>query len=69
MYGGYAKEDSKLSVAYFYSAAGQDVAFTVDDTQESRLTFGATLDMMAHLNFEMALGDLTTYTAGLMIGF
>lgn len=69
VYGGYAKEDSKLSVAYLYGAAGQDVAFAVDDTQESRLTVGATIDVLAKLNFEMAHGDLTTYTAGLMFGF
>jgi hypothetical protein len=68
VYGGYAKEDSKLSVAYFYSTGGQNVAFSVDDTQESRWTVGATIDVFAKLNLEMAHGDLTTYTAGLMFG-
>jgi len=69
VYGGYAKEDSKLSVAYVYDTGGQNVAFSVDDTQESRWTGGVTFDVLAKLNFEMAHGDLTTYTAGLMFGF
>jgi hypothetical protein len=45
------------------------MAFTVDDTQSSRVTLGVTLDVLAKLNIEMGHGDLTTYTAGLMFGF
>ena len=71
LYAGYAKESSEVAVAYTYTATGPGtaVAFTVDDTQESRLTVGATLNVLAKLNVEMAHGDLTTYTAGLMFGF
>lgn len=69
LYGGYAKEDSEVSIAYTYSGTGTGVAFTVDDTQESRLTVGATLNVLAKLNLEMSHGDLTTYAAGLMFGF
>ena len=69
LYGGYAKEDSEVSIAYTYTGTGTDVAFTVDDTQESRLTVGVTLNVLAKLNLEMSHGDLTTYAAGLMFGF
>jgi hypothetical protein len=75
LYGGYAIEDSKMTIAYTYDKNDNDasndtsMAFTVDDTQNSRLTIGATLNVLAKLNFEMGHGDLTTYTAGLMFGF
>ncbi len=69
VYGGYAKEDSEVSIAYTYAGDGSDVAFTVDDTQESHFTVGATLNVLAKLNVEMNHGDLTTYAAGLMFGF
>lgn len=69
IYAGYAKEDSEVSVAYTYSGDGSNVAFTVDDTQESHVTVGATLNVLAKLNVEMNHGDLTTYAAGLMFGF
>ena len=69
LYAGYAKEDSETDIAYTYSGDGSSVAFTVDDTQESRFTVGATLNVLAKLNLEMGHGDLTTYTAGLMFGF
>lgn len=69
LYGGYAKEDSEMSVAYTYAGDGSGVAFTVDDTQESRITVGATLNVLAKLNVEMGHGELTTYTAGLLFGF
>ena len=69
VYAGYAKEDSEVAIAYTYSGDGSDVAFTVDDTQESHFTIGATLNVLAKLNVEMNHGDLTTYAAGLMFGF
>jgi hypothetical protein len=75
LYGGYAIEDSKMTIAYTYDKNDDDpsndttMGFTVDDTQNSRLTIGATLNVLAKLNFEMGHGDLTTYTAGLMFGF
>lgn len=69
VYGGYAKEDSEIDIAYTYAADDTNVAFTVDDTQESRLTVGATLNVLAKLNVEMGHGDVTTYTAGLLFGF
>jgi len=69
LYAGYAKEDAETDIAYTYSGDGSTVAFTVDDTQDSRFTVGATLNVLAKLNVEMGHGDLTTYTAGLMFGF
>ncbi len=69
VYGGYAKEDSEVSIAYTYTGDGSAVDFTVDDTQESHFTLGATLNVLAKLNVEMNHGDLTTYAAGLMFGF
>lgn len=69
VYGGYTKEDSEVSIAYTYSGDGSDVAFTVDDTQGSHFTVGATLNVLAKLNVEMNHGDVTTYAAGLMFGF
>lgn len=75
LYGGYAIEDSEMTIAYTHDNNDADasndtrVAFTIDDTQNSRLTIGATLNVLAKLNVEMGHGDLTTYTAGLMFGF
>ena len=69
LYGGYGRENSEVSLAYADVASGENVAFTVNDTQERRLTVGVTIDVLARLNVEMAHGDLTTYTAGLMFGF
>ena len=69
LYGGYAKEDSKMTVAYAPSDGSAGVSFSVDDGQTSRITVGATLNVLAKLNLEMGHGDLTTYTAGLLFGF
>lgn len=69
VYAGYAMEDSETDIAYTYSGDDSEVAFTVEGSQESRFTVGATLNVLAKLNVEMGHGDLTTYTAGLMFGF
>jgi hypothetical protein len=75
LYGGYAIENSEMTIAYTFDNNDADpsndtaMAFTVDDTQSSRVTLGVTLDVLAKLNIEMGHGDLTTYTAGLMFGF
>jgi predicted nucleotidyltransferase len=69
VYAGYAMEDSETDIAYTYSGDDSKVAFTVEGSQESRFTVGATLNVLAKLNLEMGHGDLTTYTAGLMFGF
>lgn len=69
VYAGYAMEDSETDIAYTYSGDDSTVAFTVEGSQESRITVGATLNVLAKLNLEMGHGDLTTYTAGLMFGF
>lgn len=69
VYAGYAMEDSETDIAYTYSGDDSEVAFTVEGSQESRITIGATLNVLAKLNLEMGHGDLTTYTAGLMFGF
>lgn len=69
LYGGYAKESSEMTIAYTPDDGSAGVSFTVDDGQESRITVGATLNVLAKLNVEMGHGDLTTYTAGLLFGF
>ena len=69
LYGGYAKESSEMTIAYTPDDGSGAIAFTVDDGQESRLTVGATFNVLAKLNVEMGHGDLTTYTAGLLFGF
>ncbi|MCK9995920.1 MAG: hypothetical protein KAH56_06545 [Candidatus Krumholzibacteria bacterium] len=74
VYGGYALEDSKMDVSYYYEdenfpALTQQVNFSVDGRQESRFTAGVTLDVLVDLNLEAGFGDLTTYSAGVMLGF
>lgn len=66
VYGGFAKEESDMTVAYTYEETGQAITFETEGSQESRITLGAKL---AFLNVEMGHGDLTTYSAGAMFGF
>lgn len=80
VYGGYAVESSDMEVYYsfdnpdFGDLSGQEIRFKEDGRQESRLTLGANTDVpvflgiKAKLNIEMAHGDFTTYSAGLMFG-
>ncbi len=65
-YGGYAQEESEMTVTYVYEGDGSDVTFDASARQEDRFTLGATLGV---LNVEMGLGDMTTYSAGIMFGF
>ncbi|MFT5233847.1 MAG: hypothetical protein ACI9UK_000742 [Candidatus Krumholzibacteriia bacterium] len=75
VYTGFAIEDSKLDVAYEFihpsdPNLNSEVSFAVDGVQDSRFTVGATLNIFVNLNLEVAFGDaLTTYSAGLMLGF
>ena len=74
LYGGFAFEDSKMKVAYYYEDPDnpnltQDVSFSVDGRQETRFTVGITLDVFLDLNLEAGFGDMSTYSAGLMFGF
>jgi len=73
IYGGYAKEDSDMEIAYTYvdvdNGIDEDIAFKVEGRQDHRWTLGATLDILLKLNLEMGHGDMTTYSAGLMFGF
>lgn len=66
VYGGYAMEDSDMTVSYVQEDSGRSISFDASAGQESRLTLGARFGL---LNAEMAHGDLTTYSAGLMLGF
>ena len=68
VYGGLARESSTMDVSYLYEDTGTRVEFSADGRQETRLTLGATLDILMKLNVEMGYGDLTTYSAGLMFG-
>ena len=73
VYSGFAIEDSKMKVAYYYEDTDlnltQDVSFSVDGRQKSRFTLGVTLDILLKLNVEAGFGDMSTYSAGLMLGF
>lgn len=75
VYTGFAIEDSQLDVAYEFihptdPNLNSDVSFSVEGLQESRFTVGVTLNVFVNLNLEAAFGDkLTTYAAGLMLGF
>jgi len=74
VYGGFAIEDSNMKVAYYYEDPDipdltQDVSFNVDGRQDSRFTVGVTLDVFLDLNVEAGFGDMSTYSAGLMLGF
>lgn len=68
VYAGVAKESSTMDVSYVYEETGTDVSFSVDGRQETRVTLGATLDILMKLNVEVGHGDVTTYSAGLMFG-
>lgn len=75
VYGGFAIESSEMEVHYTIDnddlgeLSGQEVRFTEKGLQEHRFTLGVTLDIFLELNLELAHGDLTTYSAGLMLGF
>jgi len=55
-----------MTVSYVQEDSGRSISFDASAGQESRLTLGARFGL---LNAEMAHGDLTTYSAGLMLGF
>ncbi|MDO9171682.1 MAG: hypothetical protein Q7W29_07620, partial [bacterium] len=75
VYGALSKESSSMDVAYTYthdvdgSPVDDEVNFSVDGIQDSRLTLGATLNLGLKLNAEAGFGDVTTYSAGLLFGF
>jgi hypothetical protein len=54
LYGGYAIEDSEMTIADTPTGSTTGVAFTVDDAQRTRLTVGATLNVLAKLNSRWA---------------
>jgi len=69
LYGGFAIESSDMSISYEYDKDGSNVEFTVDGIQESRFTLGTALNLkFMKLNAEMGIGEITTYSAGLMFG-
>lgn len=67
VYGGFAKDESDMTVSYTEESTGTAIDFGVDGVQESHLTIGVGLPI--GLNVEMNAGDLVTYSAGLMLGF
>ena len=69
LYGGYAKDESDMSVSYEYLDEGIDISFDVEARQDSHLTVGVAFNFLLGLNLEMNAGDLITYSSGLMIGF
>jgi len=68
VYGGLSKESSSMDVSYT-SEDGDDIAFSLDGAQESRMTIGATVNLGLKINAEIGMGDLTTYSGGVMFGF
>ncbi len=75
VYGAYSKEESSMDVAYTYTyddngtPVEEEVNFSMDGIQDSRFTVGATLNLGLKLNAEAGFGDVTTYSAGLILGF
>lgn len=76
VYGGVAKEESSMDIAYVYdngtpNNAGddEDIAFTLDGIQDKRTTLGATLNLGVKINAEMSMGNMTSYAGGLIFGF
>ena len=67
-YFGLARESSSVTVTYT-ADSGEKVDFEADGEQEFRMTLGGTLNLGARLNVEMGLGDMTSYSAGLLFGF
>ena len=69
VYGGFAKEEGKMKVSYTEeddrTAA---IDFETESVMESRFTVGATLNLGAKLYAEAGFGELSVYSAGLVIG-
>lgn len=69
LYGGAAVESSDMTVSYTYNDTGDEISFSRDGVQKSRLTLGATLDLGLKLNAEVAKGKMTTFAGGVTFGF
>ncbi len=69
IYGGLAKDKSDMKVAYQIEGDGPDVTFSIDGRQKQHMTIGVALNFLLGLNAEINMGDMTTYSAGLMLGF
>ena len=69
VYGGFAIEDSEMTVTYYNADFDTNVDFKVEGRQKKRFTVGLTLDILLELNVEAGFGDMSTYSAGLMFGF
>lgn len=69
VYGGYSFDKSDMTVSYVEQVSGLGVEFAVDGRQEGHATIGVALNFILGVNLEMNVGDLTTYSAGLMLGF
>jgi len=69
LYGGYAMDESDMSISYEYVEEGVDVSFDVDGRQENHFTLGVAFKFLLGLNLEVNAGDMVTYSSGLMIGF
>ncbi len=75
VYGGVAKEESSMDVAYMYvgdefdTSDDEEIAFSLDGVQEKRTTLGATLNLGVKVNAEMSMGNMTSYAGGIVLGF
>jgi hypothetical protein len=73
LYGGAAKESSNFAAHYTWirsDGVEKNVAFEVEGTQKSRFTLGASLAFGVRLSADVNIGsELTTYTAGIGLGF
>ena len=69
VYGGFAKDESDMTVSYTEETSGTAINFSVDGVQESHMTLGLSLNFLMGLNVEVNKGDLVTYSGGLMFGF
>jgi len=53
LYGGAAIESSDMTVSYTYTDTGDEISFSRDGIQESRLTIGATLNLVHSQAYEL----------------
>lgn len=69
VYAGLARESSTMKVSYTQADTDMQIDFEVEGDMGARLTLGAALNLGVRLNFEMSVGKLNVYTAGLILGF
>jgi hypothetical protein len=68
LYGGFAKENGKMNVSYTEDTTAATIDFEVESIMKSRFTVGTTLNLGVKLYGEANFGQLSVYSAGLIVG-